>query len=210
VKIRSTAIGVVLLSAIACASARAASLPNAELARQLKTAPAPLLHLVADSGSATVIDDLVVTQAWSRATPAGAKVASGYLTIENKGSAPDRLRGGTSDVAAKVDVHEMATRDGVMTMRMLEGGLPIAPGATVKLAPSSYHLMLTDIKQPLKQGDKITVTLDFEKAGKKDVTFNVLGIGAKSAEKSGPDEAAPASGGMDHDRMQMDHSKMKM
>ena len=61
--------------------------------------------------------DLVITQAWSRATPGGAKVAGGYLTIENKGTAPDRLTGGSADVAAKVEVHEMAMNNGVMTMR---------------------------------------------------------------------------------------------
>src|SRR5262249_48663215 len=136
--------------------------------------PAPLLRLVSDRAPASAVQagDLVVTQAWSRATPSGAKVASGYLTIENKGTGPDRLLGGSSDAAAKVEVHEMANKDGVMTMRQLEGGLPIAPGATVKLAPSGYHLMLTDIARPLKQGDTITVTLDFEKAGKKAMTFS--------------------------------------
>src|SRR3954471_24661594 len=80
------------------------------------------------------VGDLVITQAWSRATPGGAKVAGGYLTIENKGAAPDRLIGGTADVAAKVQVHEMATSNGVMTMRPLDGGLTIEPGKTVKLA----------------------------------------------------------------------------
>jgi copper(I)-binding protein len=51
--------------------------------------------------------DLVITQAWCRATPGGAKVAGGYLTIDNKGSTPDRLIGGSADVADKVQVHEM-------------------------------------------------------------------------------------------------------
>ena len=51
--------------------------------------------------------DLVITQAWSRATPAGAKVAGGYLTIENKGAAPDRLLSGTGDIAGKVEIRPM-------------------------------------------------------------------------------------------------------
>src|ERR1700732_499136 len=67
--------------------------------------------------------DLVISQAWSRATPGGAKIGGGYLTIENKGSTPDRLIGGSADVADKVEVHEMATKDGVMTMRPLDQGL---------------------------------------------------------------------------------------
>jgi uncharacterized protein YcnI len=166
--------------------------------------PAPVLRLVSDRApdAATQAGDLVVKQAWSRATPAGAKVASGYLTIENKGTTPDRLLGGSSDAAAKVDVHEMATKDGVMTMRELEGGLAIAPGTTIKLMPGGYHLMLTDIKKPLKQGDTVTVTLNFEKAGKKDVTFSVLGIGAKGP--GGSDSTT------DHGNMPMDQRKMKM
>src|SRR5271155_600977 len=123
--------------------------------------------------------DLVITQAWSRATPGGAKIGGGYLTIENKGATPDRLIGGSADVAAKVQLHEMTMADGVMKMRPVEGGLTIDPGKTVKLAPSGYHLMIMDLKSPLKQGDKVPVTLEFEKAGKVAVTLDVEGIGAQ-------------------------------
>jgi copper(I)-binding protein len=130
--------------------------------------------------------DLVITQAWSRATPGGAKVAGGYLTIENNGSTPDRLIGGTVDVAAKVEVHEMATKNGVMTMRQLDSGLTIEPGKTVKLAPGGYHLMMLDLKSPLKKGDQLPVTLEFEKAGKVTVSFDIQGVGAP-----GPGAAAP-------------------
>src|SRR4030088_3636954 len=129
--------------------------------------------------------DLVITQAWSRATPGGAKVAGGYLTIENKGSASDRLIGGSADVADKVQVHEMATNNGVMTMRPLDKGLAIEPGKTVKLAPGGYHLMLVDLKSPLKQGDKLPVTLEFEKAGKVKVSFDVQGMGAQAPAAAG-------------------------
>ncbi len=79
--------------------------------------------------------DLVITQAWTRATPNGAKIGGGYLTIENKGSTPDRLIGGSTDAAGRIAVHEMAMKDGVMTMRSLDNGLTIDPGKTVKLAP---------------------------------------------------------------------------
>src|SRR5712671_7915507 len=129
--------------------------------------------------------DLVITQAWSRATPGGAKVAGGYLTIENKGSAPDRLIGGSVDLADKVQVHEMTTNNGVMTMRPLDKGLAIDPGKTVKLAPGGYHLMLLDLKSPLKQGDKLPVTLEFEKAGKVKLSFDVQGIGAQAPAGAG-------------------------
>jgi periplasmic copper chaperone A len=141
---------------------------------------------------------LVITQAWSRATPGGAKIGGGYLTIENKGTTPDRLIGGSGDMAAKVELHEMSVKDGVMTMRALDKGLAIEPGKTVKLAPGGYHLMLMDLKNPLKQGDKVPVTLEFEKAGKVNLLLDVQAVGAQ----------APGGAAMDMKNMP-DHSGMK-
>jgi len=123
--------------------------------------------------------DLVISQAWSRATPNGAKVGTGYFTIENKGTAADKLVGVTGDVSPKIEVHEMSMSGGVMKMRPVDGGLTIDPGKTVKLAPSGYHLMIMDLKSPLKQGDKLPLTLQFEKAGKVAVTLDVQGVGAQ-------------------------------
>jgi copper(I)-binding protein len=137
--------------------------------------------------------DLVISQAWSRATPGGAKIAGGYLTIENKGSTPDRLVGGAGEVAAKVELHEMAMNNGVMTMRPLDKGLTIEPGKAVKLAPGGLHLMLIDLKNPLKQGDKVPLTLEFEKAGKVNLSLDVQGVGAQG----------PAAGPGGHDMTKM-------
>jgi copper(I)-binding protein len=93
----------------------------------------------------------------------------------------------------------MANVNGVMTMRGLADGLTIPPGATVRLAPSGYHLMLTELKQPLKQGETVTMTLKFAKAGDVVVPFAVLGVGAP-----GPSGAqTPDAGGMDHGKMKM-------
>lgn len=130
--------------------------------------------------------DLVITQAWTRATPNGAKIGGGFLTIENKGLTPDRLIGGSTDAASKIEVHEMAMKDGVMTMRPLDSGLTIDPGKTVKLAPGGYHLMMFDLKNQLKQGDTVPVTLKFEKAGEVKVSLTVQGVGAQA-----PGDAAP-------------------
>jgi copper(I)-binding protein len=138
--------------------------------------------------------DLVITQPWSRATPGGAKIAGGFLTIENKGAAPDRLTAVSGDVAGKVEIHEMAMNNGVMTMRPLDKGLAIEPGKTVKLAPGGLHLMLMDLKSPLKQGDKVPLTLDFEKAGKVVVSLDVQGVGAQAP-------AGGAASGHDHSGM---------
>ena len=123
--------------------------------------------------------DLVISQAWSRATPNGAKIGTGYFTIENKGTTADKLVGVSGEVSDKIEVHEMSMNNGVMKMRPVDGGLTIEPGKTVKLAPSGYHLMIMDLKSPLKQGGKVPVTLEFEKAGKVAVTLDVQGIGAQ-------------------------------
>ncbi|WP_025036577.1 copper chaperone PCu(A)C [Bradyrhizobium sp. DOA9] len=147
--------------------------------------------------------DLVISQAWSRATPGGAKVAGGYLTIENKGSAADRLVSVSADIAGKAEIHEMAMDNGVMKMRALDKGLAIDPGKTVKLAPGGNHLMLQELKGPFKQGDKVPVTLQFEKAGKVAVSLDVQGVGAQAPGDGGH------SGHMDMKKMP-DHSGMKM
>jgi len=146
--------------------------------------------------------DIVITQPWGRATPSGAKTGGGYLTIENKGASPDRLLGGSADVASKVDVHEMAMDNGVMKMRLLDKGLVIEPGKTVKLAPGGLHLMFIDLKNPLKQGDKVPVTLEFEKAGKVQVSFDIKGVGAQTP-------GAEAEKGSHMQMQGHDHSDMK-
>jgi len=138
--------------------------------------------------------DLVISQAWSRATPNGAKIGTGYFTIENKGTTADKLVGVSGEVSDKIEVHEMSMNNGVMKMRPVDGGLTIDPGKTVKLAPNGYHLMIMDLKSPLKQGGKVPVTLEFEKAGKVAVTLDVQGIGAQGP--SGGDGMMKMSPGM--------------
>jgi hypothetical protein len=158
-----------------------------KLSRRLALAALAAIVLAAPARADDVkAGDLVITQPWSRATPSGAKVAGGYLTIENKGTAPDRLVGVSAEIAGKADVHEMAMDNGVMKMRPLDNGLAIDPGKTVKLAPGGYHLMLQELKGPFKEGEKVPVTLQFEKAGKVNVSLDVQGVGAQ----------APGGGGM--------------
>ncbi|TIX61237.1 MAG: copper chaperone PCu(A)C, partial [Mesorhizobium sp.] len=95
--------------------------------------------------------DLEIEHPWSRATPAGAKVAGGYFTIVNKGSAPDRLLSIASDISEKAELHEMGVKDGVMTMRPVGGGLEISAGGKVELKPGTYHVMFLGLKRQPKQ-----------------------------------------------------------
>ncbi|MEP9367490.1 DUF1775 domain-containing protein [Xanthobacter sp. VNH20] len=158
----------------------------------LPSRPAPALKLAAANtpaaaaATAVKVGTLTIEQPWARATPGGAKVAGGYLKITNTGTVADKLVGGSFERAGRFEVHEMSMNNGVMTMRPVSGGLEIPPGATVALAPGGYHLMLQDLKQPLKEGESVKGTLTFEKAGTVDVVFDVRGIGA----------GAPTGGGM--------------
>lgn len=120
---------------------------------------------------------LEIKHPWSRATPKGATIAGGYLKIINTGTTPDRLVGGSTEVAGKFEIHEMSMDNGVMKMRMLANGIEIKPGQTVEFKPGSYHLMFVGIKEPLEKGKRVKGTLEFEKAGKVDVEYAVEAIG---------------------------------
>jgi periplasmic copper chaperone A len=126
------------------------------------------------------IGTLQIDNPWTRATPKGSSVAGAYMKITNKGSAPDRLVGGSAAVAGRFEVHSMVMEHGVAKMRPVEGGLEIKPGETVELKPGSLHVMLMGLKQPLEKGQKVKGTLEFEKAGKVDIEYAVEALGVSS------------------------------
>ena len=133
---------------------------------------APVLAQAAGSSS------IIVEQPWSRATPSGAKTGAVYMTIDNKSGTADRLTGASSNVADKLQIHEMKVENGVMQMREIAGGLPIPANGSVMLKPGSYHVMLIGLKKPLAAGDNFSLTLTFEKAGNISVTVPVHTMGA--------------------------------
>jgi len=145
------------------------------------------------------VGTLKIHHPWARATPKGAQVGGGYLSITNTGTTPDRLVGGSTAAAAGFEVHEMSMANGVMKMRLLPNGLEIKPGETVVLKPNGYHIMLTGLKAPLTQGEHVDATLKFEKAGDVKVYFLVAGIGSMNGESGsgGGHDAMPG--------MKMDH-----
>ena len=130
------------------------------------------------------IGDLTIGHPWTRATPGGAKIGGGYLTITNNGATSDRLTGVSLSVADHGEIHEMKMDSGVMKMRQLADGIEIKPGETVTFEPGGYHVMFMDLKEPLKEGTLVKGQLQFEKAGKVDVEYKVDAIGA-TGEKSG-------------------------
>jgi copper(I)-binding protein len=134
---------------------------------------AAVLGLALGLGSLARAGDLAVVDAWARATPPGAGVAAAYLTIDNAGGGADRLLGASSDAAGRVEVHE-TRRDGeVMRMRKAEP-LDIPAGERVVFGPGGLHVMLMELKEPLRQGDTLSLTLRFEHAGEFRVQAGIL------------------------------------
>lgn len=134
--------------------------------------------------------DLDVGHPWTRATPAGAKVAGGYLKVTNHGKTADRLIGFTAEGVDTVELHEMAMNDNVMTMREVKGGLEIKPGETVELTPGGFHMMMMGLKAPFKQGEMIKGTLKFEHAGTVAIEYKVEAMGAQETAGGHQDHGA--------------------
>lgn len=132
--------------------------------------------------------NIAVEHAWARATPKGAKTGAAYITLVNSGTRDDRLLQVTSPVAESVQFHSETNDNGVMKMRML-AAVTVDPGAQVTLKPGGIHMMLLGLKQPLKEGQTISLTLTFEKAGDIAATARVGSIAAMD------DPEAHANGG---------------
>lgn len=141
-----------------------------------------LLALILTSGAGAA-DPLAFTNAWVRATPPNAKVAGGFVEIRNAGKNADRLLSASSDAAERVEIHEMTMAGDVMQMRQLTEGLVIPAGQSVPLKPGSHHMMLIAPKRTIAEGQKVIITLVFEKAGKRSLEFTA----AKQAPVTAPE-----------------------
>ncbi len=126
---------------------------------------------------------VAVTQAWSRATTGAAQTAAVYVTVT--AAEPDRLTGASTPAASTAEIHLSGMKDGVMEMRPVQGGLPVTPGAPIRMAPGGYHIMLLGLKQPLRQGDHLPITLLFEHAGAVAAEAAVAGPGASQPPVAG-------------------------
>ena len=135
-----------------------------------------LLSLV----STSAFSQVEVTDAWSRATPPGAKVAAGYLVMQNKAAVADKLIGASSPLAARVEPHVTEKQGDVLRMREVKGYDVPAKGS-FELKPSGAHLMLVDIKRPFKAGEKIPLVLRFQNAGEIKTELEVRALGATGA-----------------------------
>jgi copper(I)-binding protein len=107
---------------------------------------------------------LTITHPWARPTPPGLTVTAVYFGVSNNGKTADRLIGYSSSAAGRTELHETRMDGGMARMRAVESVLIPAKGS-VKAEPGGLHLMLLDLKQTLAVGQRIPVTLKFERAG---------------------------------------------
>lgn len=126
---------------------------------------------------------LRVENAWVRATVAGQGATAAFMTLSAHSAM--RLVGASTPQAGIVEVHEMRMQDGVMHMAPLSGGLSLPAGQTVVLKPGGLHLMLLDLRQPVKVGDHVVLTLNLRDVQDKPVQHTVNApvkpLGASSA-----------------------------
>lgn len=127
------------------------------------------------------IGDITIETPWTRVTPGSARVAGGYMVITNNGAEPDRLIGGSVEIAPRFEVHSMEMVDGVARMAEVEGGLEIPPGESVTLEPGSYHAMFMNLESPVVADEPVSGTLVFERAGEIAITYAVAPMGSPRA-----------------------------
>jgi len=150
---------------------------------------AGLLAVTATAWSQTTVK---VEDAWVRGTVATQKATGAFMRLTPSVNA--RLVDAKSPVAGVVEIHEMVLEKDIMRMRQIPG-LDLAAGRTMELKPGGYHVMLMDLKQALKGGEQVPITLVFEDDAKKRFT---LDIKAPVTALGGGNAPMPMKPGMDH------------
>lgn len=107
---------------------------------------------------------LSLSDAWARETVAGQNASAAYFTISNRGG-DDRLVEVTAAAPVRASLHTTSYENGVARMRPLSEGLQIAKGETVVLRPGGTHIMVEQLAGPLAIGDRLQLTLRFERSG---------------------------------------------
>jgi len=123
------------------------------------------------SGSNGTTGGITLSDAWVRSPVIIDQSGAAYLVIQNHGAA-DKLQSVTSDAAQTIELHESMESGGMMSMAPVPN-IPIPANGRIELKPGGFHMMLMGLTRPLKTGDKVQLTLNFEKAGKIPVTAEV-------------------------------------
>jgi periplasmic copper chaperone A len=123
------------------------------------------------------VGEVSIGKPWARASAASVRNGAAFMALTNAGTQPDRLIKAATPVAERAELHTHLMDNGVMRMRQIEA-IDLAPGAPTMLQPGGLHVMLMNLKEPLKEGSAVPLTLTFEKAGEVTVEVPVAGPGA--------------------------------
>ena len=118
-----------------------------------------------------------ISRPWARPSATQPGFAGGYFTVTNKAHEADRLVGAESPAAAKIEIHGIKVVGASMSMKQRERGLGLPPDTAITLKPRGYHLWI-ELKAPLAQGQKVPVTLLFERAAAQSIELVVEAPGA--------------------------------
>jgi copper(I)-binding protein len=118
-----------------------------------------------------------ISRPWVRSGSATELQAAGFMTLANKGAEADRLVAAISPLAEKIEIHGIKVVGAGIAMLPLERGVGLPADTTITLQPRGYHLLLQGLKAPLAEGQRVPVTLTFEKAGTRQVELTVQAEG---------------------------------
>lgn len=117
-------------------------------------------------------DQITVDAPYVRLAPPGAKATGAFMALRNAGGQDVQLVKAASEVARVTELHNHINDNGVMRMRQVKE-IVVPAGGTAQLKPGSYHVMLIDMKAPLKEGDHVVITLGFADGSSKAVHASV-------------------------------------
>lgn len=140
-----------------------------------------------------------VDHVWARATPGATHNGAAYMTLTVTGDQGDRLIAASSPMAERAELHTHMMEGDVMKMRAVEA-VDVAPGAPTALKPGGLHIMLLGLSAPLKEGERVPLTLTFERAGKLDVEIEVKALGATMEMDHGDHDMMDQGRQMDMDK----------
>lgn len=118
------------------------------------------------------VGQIEIQEPWACASPNAPLVAAAFLTLVNGGPESDRLVGVSGAAASTAELHGIRVTGPGISMVRFEDGLYLHHGVTIVFRPRGYHLKLT-LKAPLVVGERLQLTLAFERAGSVDVSFEV-------------------------------------
>ena len=142
------------------------------------------LFVAATFSTLAQAEAILVQDPWARETAASAKNGAAYMVIMNHGDSEEVLLSGKSDVAERVEVHGHEMIDGVMKMRPVENGIPLAPGGDAKLEPGGLHMMIMGLNAPLTEGESFPLTLVFESGTEVTVDVAITDIRGPEADRT--------------------------